>query len=268
MGYELDAGVELSDIGDGAFGADLGAGWKVGGGLNGGYLLAVLGNAVRERLPEKPDVLAISAHYLSATVAGAATVSTRVVRDGGRIGTVAAELDQEGDTRITALVSCGDLASASGEVVTTAEMPTMPSVEDCLPGSLAPEELRRASPLLDRVDIRLDPAHAEWVLGKPSGRGVIQGWFRLADGREPDPLSLLLTVDAFPPVTFDLGLGGWAPTVALSVHLRAVPAPGWLQVRVSTRNVAGGMFEEDAEVWDETGRLVAQSRQLALLPRD
>ena len=34
-----------------------------------------------------------------------------------------------------------------------------------------------------------------------------------------------------------------------------------------TRNVAGGMFEEDCEVWDAPGRPVAQSRQLARLPR-
>ena len=38
-------------------------------------------------------------------------------------------------------------------------------------------------------------------------------------------------------------------------------------VRHATRNISGGQFEEDCEVWDSTGRLVAQSRQLALLPR-
>ena len=70
-----------------------------------------------------------------------------------------------------------------------------------------------------------------------------------------------------PPVTFDLGRPGWAPTLELTVHVRAVPAPGWLRVSHRTRNVAGGMFEEDCEVWDSAGRLVAQSRQLAMQPR-
>jgi hypothetical protein len=89
----------------------------------------------------------------------------------------------------------------------------------------------------------------------------------MADGREPDPLSLLLAVDALPPVTFDLGLYGWTPTLELTAHVRARPAPGWLRVTHSTRNHAGGMLEEDAEVWDSAGRLVAQSRQLARAPR-
>ena len=55
---------------------------------------------------------------------------------------------------------------------------------------------------------------------------------------------------------------GWAPTLELTAHVRAGPAPGWLKVRHATRNLAGGMFEEDCEVWDSAGRLVAQSRQL------
>ena len=69
------------------------------------------------------------------------------------------------------------------------------------------------------------------------------------------------------PVTFDLGMYGWTPTLELTVHVRAVPAPGWLRVVHSTRNVAGGLLEEDAEVWDSADRLVAQSRQLARVPR-
>jgi Thioesterase-like superfamily len=45
-------------------------------------------------------------------------------------------------------------------------------------------------------------------------------------------------------------------------------APGWLACRATTRFVNGGYHEEDFEVWDSAGTLVAQSRQLALiLPR-
>ena len=119
---------------------------------------------------------------------------------------------------------------------------------------------------MSRLDMRFDAASAGWAVGAPSGRGLLQCWFRLPD-REPDPLALLLAVDAMPPVTFDLGLPGWAPTLELTAHVRARPAPGWLRLRHATRNVAGGMFEEDCEVWDSAGRLVAQSRQLARSPR-
>jgi hypothetical protein len=40
-----------------------------------------------------------------------------------------------------------------------------------------------------------------------------------------------------------------------------------MRCRFSTRFVSGGFLEEDGEVWDAAGALVAQSRQLALVPR-
>ncbi|MGH3249642.1 MAG: thioesterase family protein, partial [Trebonia sp.] len=54
-------------------------------------------------------------------------------------------------------------------------------------------------------------------------------------------------------------------TVELTVHLRARPAPGWLAFRTLTRYLADSYLEEDAEIWDSAGCLVAQSRQLALV---
>lgn len=54
-------------------------------------------------------------------------------------------------------------------------------------------------------------------------------------------------------------------TVQLTVHLRARPVPGWLACRALTRHVAGGYHEEDFEIWNRAGTLVAQSRQLALV---
>ena len=68
------------------------------------------------------------------------------------------------------------------------------------------------------------------------------------------------------PPNLDL-LMGWAPTVQLQVLVRALPAPGWCLVEASASEVAGGWLDEDYRIWDSTGRLVAQSRQLARVPR-
>lgn len=267
MGHEFDRDIEVTATSVGEYAADLAPGWVVGGGINGGYLLALIGNALRASSPGKPDPIAVSAFYLSASVPGPATVRTRLIREGGSINTMAAELSQDGNNRITVLATYGDLSRITDEVHTTAVEPELAPLEKCLPVSMAPEEIQRMAPLMSRFDLRLDPACAGWAIGEPGGNGFIQGWLRLSDEREPDPLSLLLAVDALPPVTFELGMPGWAPTLELTAHVRALPVPGWLKVRHATRNMAGGMFEEDCEVWDSAGRLVAQSRQLARSPR-
>jgi acyl-CoA thioesterase len=267
MGHEFDAQIAVAEESPGRYRADLAEGWVVGGGVNGGYQLAVIGNAIGTALPAKPDPIAMSAYFLSPGAPGSATVAVDVRREGRSVATVAADLVQGDDTRITLLATYGDLGGLVGDVRTTAPPIDLPPLDECVPNTFAPPEFRKIAPLLDRFDMRFHPDHVGWAVGNPSGEGVLSAWFRMADGREPDPLELLMVVDALPPVTFDLGQMGWAPTLELTAHVRARPAPGWLQVRHLTRNVAGGMFEEDCEVWDSAGRLVAQSRQLARLPR-
>lgn len=272
IGSEFDQAIALRPGSDGSYDGELGAGWRIGGGINGGLLLAVAGNALSQQLPGHPDPLSISCYYLSASVPGPATVRTETVRRGRSLSTGTASLYQDGPDgapveRLRVLASYGDLAALDDEVHTSATPPALPPVEQCIGMEHAPPALIEQAALLERLDLRLDPATVGWALGQPSKEGRIQGWFRLADGREPDPLALLLAADALPPVTFDLGLPGWAPTIELTVHLRAKPAPGWLRLSHATRNLAGGYFEEDAEIWDSAGRLVAQSRQLARAPR-
>ena len=273
MDSEFDRGIVVRPIGPGEYAAELDPGWVVGGGVNGGYLLAVMGNAIRAELATsgQPDPVSMSAYYLTPTTPGPATVRVRLVRAGGRRSTVSASLVQERDgqevERITALAVFGDLDSMPPGIDREIPPPDLPPLEDCVPTLLAPEDFRKIAPLLERFGTRIDPAYVGWAVGKPSGAGIIQGWFKLADDRPLDPIALLLVVDALPPVTFDLGLPGWAPTIELTAHVRGRPAEGWAIVRHATRTISGGYFEEDCEVWDSAGHLVAQSRQLALLPR-
>ena len=138
----------------------------------------------------------------------------------------------------------------------------MPPPERCVSSTQAPPEFLANMRFLDRLDLRLDPSSAGWALGKPSLKGEIRGWLRMADEREPDTTLLMMALDALPPVAFDLGILGWTPTLEFTGHIRRRPEPGWLQVALTSQNVGGGMMEEDAMVWDSAGHLVAQSRQL------
>ncbi|NGN64934.1 thioesterase family protein [Streptomyces sp. A7024] len=257
----------------GAYDTDLPGSFRIGMGINGGLLLSVAARALQAELGQGEDAhrdpFSISAYYLTTSAAGPATVRTETLRRGRTVSTGAATLTQPGEDgepveRLRALATFGDLnGHDNGDVRTTAKPPQLPPPEQCVTSDQAPKEFTHAAPLLKRIDVRLDPDTVGWAVGEPSHRGEIRGWFRLPEGREPDPLLLLLVADVLPPVTFDLGIIDWAPTLELTAHVRAHPAPGWLRVVHSTRNFADGYLEEDAEIWDSTDRLVAQSRQLA-----
>jgi acyl-CoA thioesterase len=212
--------------------------------------------------------MAISAYFLTPGMPGAVTVRTEAVRRGRAVSTGQATLLQDDGNggeveRVRVLATYGDLASVDGDVRTTAAPPQLPDPDACVSADQAPPDFLEHASLLQRLDMRLDPATVGWAMGKPSGKGEIRGWLRMADGREPDPLLLLLAVDALPPVSFDLGMPGWTPTLELTAHVRCRPAPGWLRVNLTSRTLSGGYLEEDAEVWDSEDRLVALSRQLA-----
>ncbi|MER6080225.1 thioesterase family protein [Streptomyces sp. NPDC001833] len=273
---EFDRDTAVIRRAPGVYDTDLSAGWTIISAVNGGYLLAVLGRALADTLPH-PDPFTVSAHYLTASQPGPAVIRTDTVRTGRTLSTGQASLfqyDDEGNEveRIRVLASYGDLTTLPDDVRTTATPPAFPPMEHCFGPETAsnvrlpsggPAPVDGSSAITDRLMLKLDPATLGWALGAPSGKGEMRSWFGLADGRDADPLSLLLAVDALPPTAFEIGLRGWVPTVELTVHVRHRPAPGPLRVSVTTRNLAGGFLEEDAEVWDAEDRLVAQSRQLA-----
>ncbi|MER6612825.1 thioesterase family protein [Streptomyces xantholiticus] len=268
---EFDRDTAITPRGTGVYDAELSAGWTIIHAVNGGYLLALLGRALGDALPH-PDPFSVSAHYLTASQPGPAVIRTETVRTGRTLSTGQASLFQYAEDgteveRIRVLATYGDLDALPDDVRTSAKPPAIPPIEHCLGPSDGPAPIPGSSAITERLDIRLDPATVGWAIGAPSGKGEMRGWFSLADGRDADPLSLLLTVDALPPTAFELGLTGWTPTVELTTHVRCRPAPGPLRVSITTRNLAGGFLEEDADVWDSADRLVAQSRQLAKAPR-
>jgi Acyl-CoA thioesterase C-terminal domain len=156
-----------------------------------------------------------------------------------------------------------------GELNWTDAPPALPPVEECVElgpwrGTVAPDG---TAGYAAQIKMLFDPAVIGWVHDEPSGLPEMRGYFGLREHREPDALLLALAVDGLPPVVFGLGATGWAPTVELTMHMRMVPAAGPLRVAARSRHVSGGWFDEEAEVWDSAGNLVAQSRQIARVGR-
>jgi len=246
-------------------------GWDIAGNANGGYLLAIAARALTAATG-RPDPVTVTGHYLAPGKPGPVDVSTAVLKVGKRFSTASATVvskaaasDTSGRPVLAVLGTFGELSDDDVTHLLDGGPPDLPSPEDCIAvvaGSPFPP------PFMDRVELRLHPDDSHFLQGEPSGTPRVRGWFRLRDGEAIDTVALLCAVDALPPTVFNARLPiAWTPTVELTAHVRARPAPGWLACSFSTRFVTGGFLEADGEVWDATGRLVAQSRQLALVPR-
>jgi acyl-CoA thioesterase len=255
----FDDDTSVAKLEDGRYEANLSGRWNALGGVpNGGYLLAVVLNALKAEMP-LPDPVVASATYLRPGETGPAEIATEIARAGRRVATGEARLRQQGREIVRVVATFADLGAADGRTVVRSQPPALPepdrteALEVPLPGVT----------IVDRFEYR-SAAPPGWANGAPTGNSDLAFWMRFRDGREPDPIALAAMVDAAAPAVLELGEPGSA-TIELTVHVRARPAPGWLACRALTRHVIGGFHEEDFEIWDSTGALVAQSRQFAVL---
>jgi acyl-CoA thioesterase len=253
---------EVARTDDGAlFDAQIHDGWDIGGNANGGYLLAIAARAMADAVGRPP--LTVTCHYLRPAPAGSCQVDVRVVRSGRRLATATATLVLDGAVALQLVGTFGEQQAGGPEVL-------MEQPVDMLPFERCHERPQTAeSPaLMANLNCRLHPDDAGFGTGEPSGVAMIRGWFDLADGEAIDVFAVLLAADAFPPPVFNTTIPvAWVPTIELTVHVRGVPVPGPLRCRFRSRFIRDGLIDEDGELWDSSGRLVAQSRQLSLMPR-
>jgi Thioesterase-like superfamily len=242
--------------------ADLDGQWSVVSKLNGGYLLAVLATAAVDAAgPDHPHPTAVTAQFVASPEPGPAEVSVRIRRRGRTVVQLHAELRSGGACCVEALVTCGRLQPAAAPYWSDVRPPELPPEEDCVP--MPADGSGRPMPIFDAISVLMDPVTAGFAAGRPSGTGGMTAWLRIPPDR-PDPAALLVALDTLPPATFDLGVTApWVPTLQLTAYLRALPAPGPLRVRQRARLVGADRVDEECDVWDSTGALVASAFQLA-----
>ena len=244
--------------------ADIVPGWDILGNANGGYLMALGARAMADA--SRPHPVSVTAHFLSPGKAGPITIHPEILKAGRSFSTVRATVKSPDKTLIELLGSFGEVENVDGAVRVDAQPPELPAPEDCV--LIVPHERGFPPPLMGQVEMRLHPDDASLFEGRPSGEPLVRGWVRFKEDEPVDAFGLILIADAFPPTVFNANLPvAWVPTLEMTTQIRGIPEPGWLRCKFSTRFITGGVLEEDGEIWDKSGRLVALSRQLALMPR-
>jgi acyl-coenzyme A thioesterase PaaI-like protein len=275
----------LTPAGDGVYDGELNEHWTIGPRVHGGAMLALCANAARmehsrglgspparsagddsgENRSDGVEPIAVSGNFLWAPEPGPMRVVTTVRKRGRRVSLIDVELNQGDRVAVRAAVTLGDPEHHVPPLLSV--NPVVPLMMPEPPPGLEP--IGPGHPMEDIVhlahgcDIR--PSLTTFTPRSDGGPPIIEYWVR-PKGVAPDVLFALLFCDVSAPVTFGVNRMGWAPTVQLTAYLRALPADGWLRVLCTTVQIGQDWFDEDHVVVDCEGRIIVQSRQLALVP--
>ncbi len=270
------ADTSVSSVANGVYSAQMHPGWWITAGPNGGYVAAVVLRAIIAEVADttrRPRTLTV--HYLRPPTAGPVQVLVTVERSGRTVTNVSARLIQ--DDRVMALALAA-LAADRGAPVAFDETRGLPTSPDGSPLPLPEQILEREVdpdrdvPMRRHYDMR-------WALGSlpfglagapadPSApRAVNGGWLRPAEQEPIDEVVLAAMTDAWlPPIFSRVHQPLAVPTIDLTVHFRALPADplDFCFVEFASPLAADGYLVEHGRIMDRHGRLLAESRQLAV----
>jgi len=256
----LAADTEVTRLGPGRWSGEIGPEWFGPPGPNGGFIAALILRAIRAEVADEDRLpRSMTLHYLRPPTAGRAEIEVTVERSGGSATTCSARLFEDG--RAVTLALCVLTTGYEAAISWDAEPPDAPAADEIDRLGSGPD----APPLFEQLETRP-------VWGAPPFSGgdepVAGGWMRTRGDTAMTPELIALYADAWWPAPFSVMTEfAPAPTLELTVHWRAQPDPDDTLVLARFRAAASidGLFDEQGEIWDRNGRLLAQSRQLALL---
>ncbi len=239
--------------------------WWIVFGPNGGFIAALIVRALEAAVGDAGRTArSLTIHYTAAPKEGRVRIHTTVERAGRSQTTVTARMEQDG--RLIALA----IGAFSAQRVPALEYDELP-----MPDVPPPEDVPAVEP-----DPRAPRFSQQWQLrpavGKQPFGGTTEGptrsggWIRPLEEHPLDAALVAQLTDAWLPAVFTrLAEPNPVPTIDLTIHFRtALPLPADYALVVFESRLAGeGFIEEDGLIWARDGRLIAQSRQLALMQR-
>lgn len=240
--------------------------WFFGSAPHGGYMMSMAARAMSQLFSQdeyKHTVpVSITATFVEQAAAGDVNGTIEVQRRGKRFTQAVSKVMQDGRPCLQLVAVYGAQELYDGEVCSDFVAPIIPCPQECVPLS------SRGIPFRDQVETRLVPEDARYFPNGGKEQMELLGWVRFTDGRQVDLVSLAVFADAFPRATvLRTGVTGWIPSLDLTIQCMGIPAPGFIATRFRSRMLGNGLLEEQGELWDSDGKLVAVCRQSAIQRR-
>ena len=260
--------LKLENIEDNKFIVNPDTNYFVGSTPHGGYLMAVMHKALANVLPHSTAITS-SVQYLDRIDAKPFQLEVEVFKTGRGSSSGIVKLKQDDKICTTFTGTCSDFEFMKGYDDLQNPLPNIFLDKDRSEYvKMNYDKISKGftPAFIQQLECSIHPDHAWWNRkadeDNTDNEARCSAFLEMKGGR-PDQFCLSFYSDILPPVVCNkYGPLGWIPTITLTTHIRQLPSTNELYADFKATDINKGYFEQDCNIWDLNGNLVASSRQL------
>ncbi len=258
--------IKLEDIEDNKFIVNPDTNYFVGNTPHGGYLMAVMHKALTSILPHS-TAISSSVQYLDRIDAKTFELEVETFKTSRGSSSGIVKLKQDDKICTTFTGTCSDFEFMKGYDGLQKPLPNIfndSDKKDYIKMNYDKISKGFTPAFIQQLECLIHPDHAWWKRDYSDKNNEARcSAFLEMQGGIPDQFCLSFYSDILPPVVSNkYGPLGWIPTITLTTHIRQLPSTSELYADFKASDINKGYFEQDCNIWDLNGNLVASSRQL------
>ena len=262
----FQAALKLENVEDNLFLVNPDTNYFVGNTPHGGYLMALMHKALTSILPHS-TAISSSVQYLDRIDAKTFELEVETFKTSRGSSSGIVKLKQDDKICTTFTGTCSDFQFMKGYDGLQKPLPNIfneSDKKDYIKMNYDKISKGFTPAFIQQLECLIHPDHAWWNRDSNDKNNEARcSAFLEMQGGIPDQFCLSFYSDILPPVVSNkYGPLGWIPTITLTTHIRQLPSTSELYADFRATDINKGYFEQDCNIWDLNGNLVASSRQL------
>ena len=258
--------IKLENLEDNKFIVNPDTNYFVGNTPHGGYLMALMHKALTKILPHS-TAISSSVQYLDRIDAKTFELEVETFKTSRGSSSGIVKLKQDDKICTTFTGTCSDFKFMKGYDGLQKPLPSIfneSGKKDYIKMNYDKISKGFTPAFIQQLECLIHPDHAWWNRDSNDQNNEARcSAFLEMQGGIPDQFCLSFYSDILPPVVSNkYGPLGWIPTITLTTHIRQLPSTSELYADFKATDINKGYFEQDCNIWDLNGNLVASSRQL------